>query len=66
MARQLGKGGRSPDALDEQSMSQVAIVGAGGFVGLSLVESLVLGGTTDIYPIIRSYRNMAGLANGCR
>lgn len=42
-------------------MSQVAIVGAGGFVGLSLVESLVLGGSTDIYPIIRSYRNMAGL-----
>lgn len=39
----------------------VAIIGAGGFVGTRLIESLVLDGRTGVRPIVRSYRNMAGL-----
>jgi 2-alkyl-3-oxoalkanoate reductase len=38
----------------------IAIVGAGGFVGTTLIESLVLSGNTDFRAVIRSYRNMAG------
>ncbi|MEJ0084607.1 MAG: NAD(P)-dependent oxidoreductase [Pseudomonadota bacterium] len=41
-------------------MNTIAIVGAGGFVGTSLIESLVLSGNTDFRAVIRSYRNMAG------
>jgi nucleoside-diphosphate-sugar epimerase len=42
-------------------MSDIAIIGAGGFVGLRLTESLVLEGRTDVRAIVRNYRNMAGL-----
>ena len=42
-------------------MSGLAIVGAGGFVGTRLIESLVLDGHAGIRAIVRSYRNMAGL-----
>lgn len=38
----------------------IAIVGAGGFVGTSLIESLVLGGQPGVRAVVRSYRNMAG------
>ncbi|MEO8062838.1 MAG: NAD(P)-dependent oxidoreductase [Pseudomonadota bacterium] len=41
-------------------MSAIAIVGAGGFVGTSLIESLVLSGNTGARAVVRSYRNMAG------
>jgi len=41
-------------------MSRIAIVGAGGFVGTSLIESLVLDGHTEVRAVVRSYRNMAG------
>jgi nucleoside-diphosphate-sugar epimerase len=42
-------------------MSNISIVGAGGFVGTSLIESLVLCGTGTPGAVVRSYRNMAGL-----
>jgi nucleoside-diphosphate-sugar epimerase len=42
-------------------MTDLAIIGAGGFVGTRLVESLVLDGRPGIRPIVRSYRNLAGL-----
>jgi nucleoside-diphosphate-sugar epimerase len=41
-------------------MNTIAIVGAGGFVGTSLIESLVLGGNSGVRAVVRSYRNMAG------
>lgn len=42
-------------------MSAIAIIGAGGFVGSSLIESLVLAGESDrVRAVVRSYRNMAG------
>jgi 2-alkyl-3-oxoalkanoate reductase len=41
-------------------MNAIAIVGAGGFVGTSLIESLVLGGHAGVRAVVRSYRNMAG------
>jgi nucleoside-diphosphate-sugar epimerase len=41
-------------------MNKIAIVGAGGFVGTTLIESLVLGGHTGVRAVVRSYRNMAG------
>ena len=41
-------------------MNRIAIVGAGGFVGTTLIESLVLGGHTGVRAVVRSYRNMAG------
>jgi 2-alkyl-3-oxoalkanoate reductase len=41
-------------------MKTIAIVGAGGFVGTSLIESLVLSGHGGVRAVIRSYRNMAG------
>jgi nucleoside-diphosphate-sugar epimerase len=41
----------------------VAIVGAGGFVGARLLEMAVLGGRTDIVPIVRAYRSVGRVAN---
>jgi nucleoside-diphosphate-sugar epimerase len=41
-------------------MSTIAIVGAGGFVGTTLIESLVLSGHPGVRAVVRSYRNMAG------
>jgi 2-alkyl-3-oxoalkanoate reductase len=42
-------------------VSDISIIGAGGFVGTSLIESLVLCGTARPGAIVRSYRSMAGL-----
>ena len=42
-------------------MTDIAIIGAGGFVGSRLAESLVLAGHPGVRAIIRSYRNMASL-----
>lgn len=42
-------------------MSEISIIGAGGFVGTSLIESLVLCGATRPRAVVRSYRNMACL-----
>lgn len=42
-------------------MNGVAIIGAGGFVGTSLIESLVLGAAGQPRAIVRNYRSMAGL-----
>ncbi len=42
-------------------MSDFAIIGAGGFVGQRLTESLVLNGDRGPRAIVRSYRNLAGL-----
>ena len=42
-------------------MSDFAIIGAGGFVGQRLTESLVLSGDRGVRAIVRSYRNLAGL-----
>lgn len=42
-------------------MSEIAIIGAGGFVGTSLVEALVLDGRTPVRAVVRAYRNFAGL-----
>jgi 2-alkyl-3-oxoalkanoate reductase len=41
-------------------MTRIAIIGAGGFVGTSLIESLVLDGRPGVRAVVRSYRNMAG------
>ncbi len=41
-------------------MKRIAIIGAGGFVGTSLIESLVLDGHPGVRAVVRSYRNMAG------
>jgi nucleoside-diphosphate-sugar epimerase len=40
-------------------MGGVAILGAGGFVGTRLLEMAVLGGRTDIVPVVRSFRSVA-------
>lgn len=42
-------------------MTRMAIIGAGGFVGTTLVESLVLDGAPPPMAIVRSYRNLATL-----
>jgi len=42
-------------------MKPLAVIGAGGFVGQSLIESLVLDGSTSVRAVVRSYRNLAGL-----
>lgn len=42
---------------------KVAILGAGGFVGSRLLETAVLGGRTDIVPVVRSYRSVARVAH---
>ncbi len=43
-------------------MGPIAVIGAGGFVGSRLIESLVLGGDHNIRAVIRSYRSLAGLS----
>jgi uncharacterized protein YbjT (DUF2867 family) len=42
------------------SRSRIAIIGAGGFVGAHLVESLVLD-QQPVRAIVRNYRNLAAL-----
>lgn len=42
-------------------MSDIAIIGAGGYVGTSLAESLVLDGKVPVRAIVRAYRSFAGL-----
>lgn len=42
-------------------MKSIAIIGAGGFVGTSLVESLVLDGVPAVRAIVRAPRSLAGL-----
>jgi nucleoside-diphosphate-sugar epimerase len=42
---------------------RVAIVGAGGFVGARLLEMAVLGGRTDIVPVVRSFKSVARVAH---
>ena len=42
-------------------MNSLAIIGAGGFVGTSLVESLVLDRAASIRAIVRAPRSLAGL-----
>jgi len=41
----------------------VAILGAGGFVGARVLEMAVLGGRTDIVPLVRAFRSVARIAN---
>ena len=41
----------------------VAILGAGVFVGARALEMAVLGGRTDIVPVVRAYRSVARVAN---
>jgi nucleoside-diphosphate-sugar epimerase len=41
----------------------VAILGAGGFVGARVLEMAVLGGRTDIFPVVRAFRSVARVAN---
>jgi nucleoside-diphosphate-sugar epimerase len=43
-------------------MGPIAIIGAGGFVGTRLVESLVLSGQTGVRAVVRAYRNFASLS----
>ena len=40
----------------------ITIIGAAGFVGTRLVESLVLDGRTDVRAVVRAHRSLAGLA----
>lgn len=40
----------------------IAIIGAGGFVGSRLVESLVLEGRSDVRAVVRTHRNCASLS----
>jgi nucleoside-diphosphate-sugar epimerase len=42
---------------------RVAIVGAGGFVGARFVELAVLGGDSDVVPIVRAVRSVARYAH---
>jgi len=42
-------------------MSRIAVIGAGGFVGVSLIESSVLGSEAPPRAIVRNFRNMASL-----
>jgi nucleoside-diphosphate-sugar epimerase len=46
---------------EQRANSDIAIIGAGGFVGSRLTESLVLAGHAGIHAVVRSYRNTAGL-----
>ena len=41
----------------------VAIIGASGFVGTRLLEMSVLGGRTDIVPVVRAFRSLGRIAN---
>jgi nucleoside-diphosphate-sugar epimerase len=43
-------------------MSSIAILGAGGFVGTRLVESLYLDGAAETRAVVRAYRNFASLS----
>lgn len=43
-------------------MGAITVVGAAGFVGARLVESLVLGGRTEVRAVVRAYRSLASLA----
>jgi 2-alkyl-3-oxoalkanoate reductase len=43
-------------------MGAITIVGAGGFVGARLVESLVLDGRSDVRAVVRAYRSLASMA----
>jgi 2-alkyl-3-oxoalkanoate reductase len=43
-------------------MGTITIVGAGGFVGTRLVESLVLDGHSDVRAVVRAYRSLASQA----
>lgn len=40
----------------------IAVIGAGGFVGTRLIESLVLEGVSDVRAVVRAYRSLAGLS----
>src|SRR5262245_26771495 len=40
----------------------IAVIGAGGFVGKRLVESLVVDGVPEIRAVVRAYRSLAGLS----
>ncbi len=42
-------------------MNSIAIIGAGGFVGTSLTESLILDGVRSVRAVVRSPRSLAGL-----
>jgi nucleoside-diphosphate-sugar epimerase len=41
--------------------TQIAVLGAGGYVGASLIETLVLDGVTGVRAVLRAPRNMASL-----
>jgi nucleoside-diphosphate-sugar epimerase len=41
---------------------KIAVIGAGGFVGTRLAESLVLNGKAGVRAIVRAYRSLASLA----
>jgi nucleoside-diphosphate-sugar epimerase len=43
-------------------MKTISIIGAGGFVGTRLAESLLIAGQTEVRAIVRAYRNFASLA----
>lgn len=42
-------------------MEKIAVIGAGGFIGSRLIESFILDGFKDVYPIVRSNRSLANL-----
>src|SRR6478752_9782767 len=42
-------------------MQHISVIGAGGFVGSSLIESLVFDGDVTVGAVVRAYRNFAGL-----
>ena len=43
-------------------MSEITIIGAGGYVGTALSESLILDGYERVRAVVRAYRSLAGLA----
>jgi nucleoside-diphosphate-sugar epimerase len=43
-------------------MGPIAIIGAGGFVGTRLIESLVLDQAAEVRAVVRAYRNFASLS----
>jgi nucleoside-diphosphate-sugar epimerase len=43
-------------------MKEIAVIGAGGYVGSALVEAVVLAGEYRVRAIVRAHRSLAGLA----
>jgi 2-alkyl-3-oxoalkanoate reductase len=48
--------------LEERALGAVVVIGAAGFVGTRLIETLVLAGEPDVRAVVRAYRSFAPLS----